>query len=110
MSRPSIGAERVRIAPLLTPEQLSEMLALAEFQVTTGHMLAFNRSHTTGILAELIALKVVQARKPPPDSQTISTGNTWRVTLTELGWLVLLDRAREALADILPPEPEVEPD
>lgn len=99
MRRRSLGFERARIAPLLTGDDLAEMLALADFCLACGG--SHHCRPPEGVSKRLIELKLVE-RAPLAGAPR---GNHIR-RLTTLGWLTLLTRAEKEMAHLLPREPE----
>ncbi len=95
----SIGAARAALAPSLTAEDVAELLALAEFSVSVGGSLTFDMRHLQEPYARWEAAGLTIASRHPG-----MTPGSRKVRLTELGWLVLLDRCRDEMQHFLPPE------
>ena len=97
--RLTIGAERARLAPALTGEQLAELLALAEMTICAGGSLSFGMRHREGICAELIGMGLAEAVRP---ETTQRTPGTRKILLTKLGFCTLFTRCETEMAAILP--------
>jgi hypothetical protein len=97
LQRGDLGAQRARIAPLLTGEDLAELLALADFCIGAGGSLHFGKR--SDLTKRLKALRLIEWTKPADLSRDA------RLTrLTKLGWLTLLTRAEDEMRHLLPPE------
>lgn len=92
------GRDRARIAPLLTGEDLAELLALAEFSVICGG--SFHFQPPQGTAKRLMDLGLVERVRTG-----IARGPHAR-RLTQLGWLTLLTRAEAEMAHLFPAHPE----
>ena len=101
LHRGDLGMQRARIAPLLTGEDLGELLALAEFGVCAGGSLHFGPSPASAV--RLKRLRLVEW-VPQPE---VGRGTRLR-RLTKLGWLTLLTRAETEMRHLLPPDEEDE--
>jgi hypothetical protein len=100
LHRGDLGMQRARIAPLLTGEELAELLALANFQICSGGSVAFGKpSDMEARLKSLRLLERVRDAEAP---------GIWIRRLTQLGWLTLLTRAENEMRHLLPVEPETE--
>ena len=99
LHRGDLGMQRARIAPLLTGEELAELLALADFCVSCGGSMQFGKR--SELAKRLAALRLTETFRPtePPHVRS--------VRLTKLGWLTLLTRAEIEMRHLLPAE-EVE--
>jgi len=95
-----LGMQRARIAPLLTGEDLAELLALADFCVSSGGAFQFGkRSDLAKRLADMRLTETFRPSDPP---------HVRSVRLTNLGWITLLTRAENEMRHLLPPEKELE--
>ena len=95
------GMQRTRIAPLLTGEDLAELLALADFYFSSGGSLQFVKA---GDGAR--RLKTLRLVEWVPQPQLGRGRHLHR--LTTLGWLTLLTRAETEMRHILPAKKEYE--
>lgn len=95
LHRGDLGMQRARIAPLLTGEDLAELLALAEFCLSTGGTLNFMKPSPLAI--RLKKLRLVEWLPQPH-----LTRGAKLYKLTTLGWLTLLTRAENEMRHLLP--------
>jgi len=95
--RGDLGRQRSRIAPLLTGEDLAELLALADFCISCGGSLNFSKPSDMAV--RLKALRLVEWVSQPELSR-----GTKLHRLTTLGWLTLLTRAEHEMRHLLPKE------
>lgn len=100
LHRGDLGMQRARIAPLLTGEELAELLALADFQISCGGCVAFGKP--SDIQTRLRSLRLVERVR---DAEA---PGIWIRRLTQLGWLTLLTRAETEMRHLLPAEEAVE--
>jgi len=102
LRRGDLGMQRSRIAPLLTGEDVAELLALADFCIGADGSLHFVRP--SDLACRLKALRLVEWVRRP------DLGRGARLhRLTKLGWLTLLTRAEHEMRHFLPQE-DVEDD
>lgn len=94
LHRGDLGRQRGKIAPLLTGEDLAELLALADFCVSCGGSLNFGRP--SDLAKRLKTLRLVEW-VPQPE---LSRGTKLH-RLTMLGWLTLLTRAEHEMRHLL---------
>jgi hypothetical protein len=99
--RGDLGRQRSQIAPLLTGEDLAEMLALADFSISVEGSLHFGTP--SDVMVRLKKLRLTEWVPQPK----ISRG-TKIIKLTKLGWLTLLTRAETEMRHLLPKEGERE--
>jgi hypothetical protein len=98
LHRGDLGMQRARIAPLLTGEELAELLALAYFQICSGGSVAFGKP--SDMETRLRSLRLVERVRDA------AAPGIWIRRLTQLGWLTLLTRAESEMRHLLPvPEP-----
>jgi hypothetical protein len=97
LHRGDLGMQRGRIAPLLTGDDLAELLALADFCIGAGGSLHFGKQ--SDMTRRLKALRLIEWTRPPDLSRGARLAK-----LTKLGWLTLLTRARCEMRHILPTE------
>lgn len=95
--RGDLGHQRSRIAPLLTGEDLAELLALADFCLASGGSLHFTKPSD-------LAIRLKQLRLTEWVPQPGLSRGTKLHRLTKLGWLTLLTRAETEMQHLLPPE------
>lgn len=89
--------QRSRIAPLLTGVELAELLALADFCISSGG--SFHFTKPSALAMRLKELRLVEWVRQPEMSP-----RTRLHRLTTLGWLTLLTRAENEMRHLLPDE------
>lgn len=100
-----IGMQRARIAPLLTGEDMAELLALADFTIAAGGSLRFGSKAVDPLTQRLIGMGLVERARVELRGST-ATRRASKHRLTKLGWLTLLTRAENEMAHLLPKEDE----
>lgn len=96
LHRGDLGMQRSRIAPLLSGEELAEMFALADFQISAGGSVVFGKP--SDMEKRLKSLRLVERVRDAG-----APGLKIR-RLTQLGWLTLLTRAEHEMRHLLPPD------
>lgn len=95
--RGDLGMQRSRIAPILTGDDLAELLALADFCIANGGSLHF--MPPSDLSKRLKKLRLTEWMPQPELSR-----RTKLHRLTKLGWLTLLTRAEHEMSHLLPEE------
>lgn len=95
LHRGDLGMQRARIAPLLTGEDLAELFALADFCISCGGSLHFDKPSLLSV--RLKALRLVEWIPQPEVSRRVQSHR-----LTKLGWLTLLTRAENEMQHLMP--------
>lgn len=95
--RGDLGRQRSRIAPLLTGDDLAELLALADFCIASGGSLCF--MPPSDLSKRLKKLRLTEWIPQPELSR-----GTKMHRLTKLGWLTLLTRSEHEMRHLLPEE------
>jgi hypothetical protein len=94
--RGDIGRQRARIAPLLTGEDLAELLALADFCIASGG--SFHHGKPSSLSVRLARLRLIELAPNPHRPRAPKLHR-----LTKLGWFTLLTRAGQEMRHLLPP-------